>query len=203
MNGAAATTERPEVSKIIDFEAARRARASSAATAERLAALPLGLNASTGASTSPIDEEVARQGASTEAELDLTRLVHSIEEQAFEDGVENDLSRGVERLIKRYGTATIDALSRLYFSGVVSPAILSEGLLWLGQIEDDESYESRFCFLVYCLRDDEPAVRSSAALGLAFLEDPRAVPYLRREARVERIDLLRSRLEKVADELSA
>lgn len=143
------------------------------------------------------------QHESLEAELELRRTLNSVPDELFEDGVENELSRAIPRLVARFGAAAVEAIARLYLGRMVPRDIMSEVLRWLGRVEDEATCEARFWFLIYCLRDDSPAVRSAAALGLASLEDVRAVPYLRREAGAESIGLLRCRLEKVANELGA
>lgn len=143
------------------------------------------------------------QRESLEADLELRRTLNSVPDELFEDGVENELSRAIPRLIARFGDAAVQAVARLYLARMVPHDIMSEVLRWLGRVEDEASCDARFWFLIYCLQDDNLTVRSAAALGLASLEDVRAVPYLRREAGAEPTGLLRCRLEKVANELGA
>jgi hypothetical protein len=134
----------------------------------------------------------------------IQRLARFSDEETFEDGIETELSRGVSYLLERYATPAVQAISDLYLAGLLNPVILSEILPWLGRTQQSDTMDrdSRFWLLVYCLRDPHPFVRSGAALGLAALDDPRAVPYLLREAQTERIPLLRERLINVAEELS-
>ena len=121
----------------------------------------------------------------------------------FEDGVHNELSRAIQPLLQQYGQLTVDALSDLYITRLIGPAMISEVLPWLGRTEVRDSLDrnSRFWFLVYSLRDSNASVRGEAALGLASLDDKRAIPYLQQAAASESIQLLRRRLRKAADEL--
>jgi hypothetical protein len=137
-------------------------------------------------------------------QAEIQRIARLSDDEAFEDGVETELSRGASYLLERYGAHAARAMSDLYLAGLLKPVILSELLPWLGRADETDSidHETRFWLLVYSLRDSHPFVRSGAALGLAALGDRRAVPYLRREAQTESIGLLRDRLISVADELS-
>jgi hypothetical protein len=137
-----------------------------------------------------------------EAELELRRTLNLVDDEVFEDGVENEVSRAIPLLVACFGSAAVEATARLYLDHIMTPGIISEVLRWLGRVEHAASHETRFWFLIYCLRDDDPRVRSAAALGLASLEDDRAAKYLQRQAQVEPVDLLRSRLEKLANELT-
>jgi len=56
--------------------------------------------------------------------------------------------------------------------------------------------------MAHSLNDGDASVRDGAAIGLAALEDPRAVPFLERAATREQVSLLRSRLEEAIRELS-
>jgi hypothetical protein len=202
MNGATNPVQGAGTGTLIDFVAARRGvRERSANTVEPFEAQPTDLpHAST---ESRKQDPAALERAQIEAEAEFVRLIQSTDDEAFEAGVENELSLGIERMIQQYGPQGVYAIGSLYLSGTMSPTMLAEALPWLGQVEDDTTHEPIYWFLVYCLRDGHPWVRSSAALGLASMEDSRAAPYLRREARTESIRLLQSRLQKVADELAS
>ncbi len=134
-----------------------------------------------------------------EATLELQRQAISWGSgEAFEDGMENEVSQTVDFMIQYYSTAAVDALRDLYFSGQLRPVYFAEALLWLGQIEDPFSHDARFSFLLTCLLEKDLRVRSAAAIALASLEDERAAASIAREARTEENPLLRRRLEKVA-----
>lgn len=143
----------------------------------------------------------ARQ-ALHEAELEVARLARNAQSEIFEDGIDNEVSASIEALIARFGSSLVDAISAQYLFGQLPRNVMAECLRWLGRVDHPLSRNSRFWFLVYCLRDDDSTVRSASALGLASLEEVRAVPYLNRAAESEPIDLLKARIGKVADELA-
>ena len=191
-------------SNVIELRTVRRRRQSSARTAAPFASTPTPLAPQPRSSTASMEPRATTtQWQSLEAELELVRALNLVHDEIFEDGVENELCAAIPRLIGRFGPAAVEATARLYLEEAMAVDVLAEVLRWLGRVEHEPSRDARFWFLIYCLRDDSPAVRSAAALGLASLEDTRAVPYLRRQAHTEPIDLLGRRLEKVANELAS
>jgi len=189
-------------SNVVDFQTAVRRRQLSATTAEVFESIPTVLRSGSTSSTAvPQLGIAAAERQLLEAERELHRMVNLAGDEVFEDGVENQVSRTVPSLVARFGSAAVDATARLYLDGLLPTDITCEVLRWLGRVDHDASQETRFWFLIYCLRDGDPHVRSASALGLASLEDGRAVKYLRRQRLAEPVGLLRSRLENVANEL--
>ena len=121
--------------------------------------------------------------------------------EPFEDGIDNEVSRDIEWLVMHYKTAAIDALRDSIDAHEIRPHIVSEVLLWLGQIDDPYTRESRFYLLLSCLKDEESWIRSSAAVALASIEDYRAAGSMARQAAREENAMLRARLESIALEL--
>jgi hypothetical protein len=136
------------------------------------------------------------------ARLEIHRLVRLVGDEVFEDGIENTLSRGIEHLIDEFGNYLIDALSLEHLTKDLPADVISEALLTLGHVDHGATHATRLWFLVFCLRDANPAVRAAASLGLSSLEDPRAAPYLERAADSEQIPLLKATIQKVANELT-
>jgi len=186
---------------VVEFPSAVR-RVLSSRTAGLFETIPDALKSEPSSSTAvPQLGIAAAERQLLEAERELQRMANLAGDEVFEDGVENEVSRAIPPLVARFGSAAIEAVARLYLGHAIAGDVVSEVLRWIGAADHEASRDSRFWFLVYCLRDGDSRVRSAAALGLASLEDARAVPYLRREAQVEGVGLLRSRLEKVANEL--
>lgn len=136
-------------------------------------------------------------------EREVSELAGRVYGQAFEDGVRNEISSGVETLLRSQNRRLIEFLAGMYRSRALNPSFWAEVLPWLGRFDHPVTRESRFWLLVSCLRDSDPSVRSAASLGLAALEDSRAIPYLRQAMESEKVDVLRSWLEKSVAELDA
>ena len=186
---------------VVEFSSAVR-RVLSGRTAGLFETIPDALKSEPSSSTAvPQFGIAAAERQLLEAERELQRMANLAGDEVFEDGVENEVSRTVPTLVARFGSAAVDATARLYLDGLLPTGITCEVLRWLGRVEHDASQETRFWFLIYCLRDGDPRVRSASALALASLEDHHAVKYLRRQRLAEPVGLLRARFEKVANEL--
>ena len=181
---------------IVDFvEAKQRLRAHTSATAGGAIQLPLAL------SSTADTQNRNRVEQNAAAELELQLVAASAVAEHFEDGVENSVSRAIETAVFAYGSSAVEALGKLHAAGAFAPEVLGEALLWLGRLRHPDSRRSRFWFLTYALRDLDPSIKSSAALGLASLQNADAAPYLQREAEATDIPMLRTRLRKLAEEL--
>jgi hypothetical protein len=124
-------------------------------------------------------------------------------DEARDDETGSALLAQLESLVWRFGSWLTQAIGDMHEAGEVGGRALREVLPLLGEIDHPGSHVSRCWLLKHCLADADPWVRSGAALGLAELRDPGAIPYLRRQARVEEFNLLRERLLQVAEELGA
>lgn len=122
-------------------------------------------------------------------------------DEIFEDGMCSEFSTRLEALVIDYGDACIEAVAKLLIYEEARPEIASEALRCLGRIDHPSSYSQRLWLLEKCLLSPSGAVRDAAALGLASLDDPRALPYVRQAADRERIPLLRTFLQQVVDQL--
>jgi hypothetical protein len=134
----------------------------------------------------------------------LQRIVITFDkakELLFEDGIESDFSRELVSLIKSYGDIAMRVLANLILNEEVNAEIASEVLRWLGQMEDPKTYSHRLGLLEQSLYCSSARVRDGAALGLAFLDDPHAVPDLREAIQREPYPELREDMEQVLEQL--
>jgi HEAT repeat protein len=145
--------------------------------------------------------------AQQEVQKDLNQRVFALfgaaKEQNFEDGMESEFSKGLLELVKECGADTIEALAPLIIEEKVNPEVASEALRWLGQIEHPVSYRARLWLLERGLRCSSARVRDGAALGLAFLDDPHAIPYLQQAIQQEHVSELRADMEQVLAQLES
>jgi len=149
-----------------------------------------------GSSTLPPDQP---DEISNEFEI----LFDKAKEEVFEDGMESEFSKNLVFLIKKYGNAAIVVLERLIGAEQVNTEVASEAMRWLGHLEHPITYRSRLHLLERSLHNLSTRVRDGAALGLASLDDPHAIPYLKWAIEREEYEELRHDLEQVLTQLES
>lgn len=136
-----------------------------------------------------------------EIRLILSDLLARAREETFEDGMESQFSKALISYIKRYGNAAVKVLTEYILSEHVNAEIASEALRWIGHIEDASTYESRLWLLGRGLLSASSRIRDAALLGLAFLNDPQAIPLLEAAIQRERIQELREDMKQALEDL--
>lgn len=124
-------------------------------------------------------------------------------EENFESGVESEFSRKLLLIIEKYGELAIRALGLGILANEWNPEVISEALRWIARIADPSTYASRLWLLERSLFSPHSRIRDGAALGLASLDDPSAIPYLEAAIAREPIRELRGDLEQALDQLRA
>ena len=119
----------------------------------------------------------------------------------FEDGIENDFSKGLFKIIQTFGTEVMPEISRLILSKEVNADVAAEALRWLGLIDDSNSYAFRLWILEECLISSSARVRDAAAVGLSYLDDPHATEPLRKAIGREDYEELRADMRQVLNQL--
>lgn len=195
MNGESAA--RTKTADVIDITVYRDHRRSSVATQQTNDIPP-----PAAASTDPRNDHAVVLELERQAKAEIVRLAGLSEDETFEDGMDNTLSRGVTKLVVELGGAAVRALRSAYVSGQIDASFLEEAIRWLGSLDDHEQTRSdRFWLFVWGLRDTDKRVKDASTLALASLEDPAAAPYLEWEAEGEEIPALKSFMRRVAAEL--
>lgn len=133
----------------------------------------------------------------------VARLFRAAKEEEFEDGMESDFSKGLRSLVTAYSKRAIEAMTHLIVYEKVNPEVASEALRSLGSLEDVESYQYRRWLLERALQCSSPVVRDGAALGLAFMDDPHAIAYIRQAINREQCSELREDMEQVLVQLES
>ena len=133
---------------------------------------------------------------------ELQTLVFSAKDEVFEDGIETGFSRGLVAYIERYGELALQVLTDFIISERINPEIASEGLRWIGRIENPYSRLSRRRLLEWCLLNcNSSRVKDGALLGLASMDDPSSIPYLELAVERETIQELRQDMGQVLEQL--
>lgn len=146
------------------------------------------------------DSTVLREH-SIEIDKEAECLFEVAKEQVFEDGMESNFSRELISLVEKYGNTAIGVITRLVVTEQANAEVASEALRWLGRMEHSLTYQSRMFLLERSLYSRSARIRDGAALGLASLDNPHAIPHLRRAIHREKNRLLRNCLEQVLFQL--
>ena len=140
-------------------------------------------------------------GPAAQVRDQLAALCAAARGEYFEDGVESPFSRELVCLIEEHGEAAVEPLAELIGHDLIGDEVASEALRWLGLMERGPAYGGRRRLLEDCLRSHSLKVRDGAALGLSFLNDPHAIPYLNRAIEREERQWLRQEMQHVVEEL--
>ena len=119
----------------------------------------------------------------------------------FEDGMENDFSRELISFVERHGNSAIDVVAEIILAEDVSPAVASEALRWLAEVDDFSSYQKRLWLLESSLYCSSAVVRDGAVVGVASMDDPSAIPYLQKARDKEPLGDLRKDMDQVLEQL--
>lgn len=154
----------------------------------------------TGAPSEALHEVISSSRSSADMEelaRELDRKFVRWQSLRFEDGIENELSRTLYRLLMERPKALIEALAGILVAEKVSPRVAGEALRHLGRFTHAPSHQERLWLLARSLRLASPLTKDGAALGIAHLNDPAAIPYLQAAIAAEPGGTLRDDLEDV------
>jgi hypothetical protein len=133
----------------------------------------------------------------------LKALFREARSITFEDGMESDFSRELVRLVRQYGKTAMAVITSLIVNDNVNAEVAAETLRWLGRVDHPPSHHDRLWLLERSLLSTSVLVRDGAALGLASLDDPHAIPYLRQAIDREKYASLREDLKQVHYQLES
>jgi hypothetical protein len=151
--------------------------------------------------TEATENVTAYQEPAQDLSAKMVALFAAAKDEYFEDGMESDFSRGLVRLIHAYGEKAVIELAFLILLDQTNAEIASEALRWLGHMEDARSYQRRLWLLERSLFMRSGRIRDGAVLGLASLDNPHAIRYLRQAIDQEPSPELRHDMEQVLAQL--
>jgi hypothetical protein len=119
----------------------------------------------------------------------------------FEGGVNNAFSDGIEHVVRKYGNEGVEELRKVFCS-TQNISCVGEALRKFGLIENETTMDERFRTLVALLKHWSPVVRDAATIGLAYLDDPRAIAPIEEAIQTERVPVLRREMEAAREQLA-
>ena len=147
--------------------------------------------------------EPRRERPSAQVIEEVAALLSAATEESFEDGMESALSRGIEQVIRRHGRQAVAELTARIICETTNHEVASELLRWLGRMTHPQTLQARRWLLERTLFCSSPRVRDAAGLGLASLDDPHAILYLRQAIERELCPELREDLRLTLTQLEA
>lgn len=157
------------------------------------------------ATESPAVQELATTGAIRNAiARRFQALIDASRDERFEDGMDSNLSVGMRVLFRNHGQDFAHVLEeQLKKDRMLSQRVLVAILHALGSIEDSATKDWRFATLVSFLHAKAPNVRDAAAVGLAYLDDRRAIPYIEQAIERETSKTFQEDLRAVVEQLAS
>jgi hypothetical protein len=114
--------------------------------------------------------------------------------QDYEAGTESDFSRRFSALVRGMGRPAVQALAQVIDYGLAPRDMLSEALVWLGDLRDASTQAVRRALLTEALRARDLYLRGGAITGLCLLGDHAALPDLRRALDKEQVPEFREQI---------
>ena len=115
--------------------------------------------------------------------------------------MESGFSRDLVSLIKTYGDVAVEAIAGLTLSAEIDSEVMGEALHRLGSIDHPQTQLSRLELLFQCLESPSADVRDGAVVGIAFLDNLRAIPFLKQSIQQEKHAGLRADMQQVIEQL--
>jgi hypothetical protein len=107
------------------------------------------------------------------------------------------------RLSAALGALLPAARSRFAAGGPTQQATcIGEALRKFGLIENETTTGERFQTLIALLNHRSAVVRDGAMIGLAYLDDPRAIGAIEEAIRIEPLPVLRREMEAIREQLA-
>jgi HEAT repeat protein len=117
------------------------------------------------------------------------------------ENVESEFLIDLRAIVLKWGEQAVDALAGILFYERINKELASEALALLARMEDKSSYHRRLWLLESGLFSNTAQIRDAASLGLALLDDPQAIPYLRKAIEEENCEELRDDLKQILEQL--
>ncbi len=134
-------------------------------------------------------------------ELKYRWQFEGINNEYFEDGIENSISRTVRDLIRCHSFLGVQLLERIINSKNTHPHVTAEALRWIGYIKDTFTKQARRILLEKHIKSESYIIRDGAILGLAYLLDPDSINAINNALKEESSKELREDLLKLKKQL--
>jgi hypothetical protein len=107
----------------------------------------------------------------------------------------------VSEIVFRYEGFGVCEISHLIETQKIDPEIAEHVLRAVGDLDHKETHKSRFWALTRALKSSSSAIRDGANVGLAYMDDPEAIPAIKDGIEREQSPLLRKLLQRTLAQL--
>jgi len=119
--------------------------------------------------------------SSEQLRLDIGHIFAAAAEEEFEDGMDNEFTRALLRTVRQHGNIAVNELEHVILNEQVSSECAGEALKWLGDMEHEPTRLYRRWLLEKALVECPSMIaRDGANVGLALMDDPHAIPFLKK-----------------------
>jgi len=148
-------------------------------------------------STALATADTSMRALDPETKAQLDSILERVRQEIVEDGMTNTITMELPRLVANHYRSVLPAIAALTDGSRTSAAVTAELLKEVGRVRDAISHFDRRWLLEDALSSPNPAARDGAAVGLSWLQDPRAAESVRVAAEREAIPQLKTDLEEV------
>lgn len=131
----------------------------------------------------------------------IEKLFKSAREGFFDDSFVEDFSTKLTYIVRRGGDSAIVALAPFVIGKTANTEVAAETLRSLSHVDDASSYNFRLTLVLTALQSPSSWIRDAATLALATMDDPAAVPFLRKALDRETNQELRLNMQPVLEYL--
>jgi hypothetical protein len=130
-----------------------------------------------------------------ETNISTISVLDAYQCEEFDTDVSYDFTNAINRLIQSKGKRLFHAIDQLLNTRSVSEDMVFEILRAFGRIDDENTKEARYEFIIRFLKNESPIIRDGAITGLSFLDDKRALLQLRMLFEKESIPTLKNNIK--------
>jgi len=131
----------------------------------------------------------------------IEELFKSAREGFFDDSSLDNFSTKLTYIVRRGGDSAIVALAPFVVGKTANTEVAAETLRSLGHIDDAASYNFRLTLILTALQSASSWIRDAATLALGAMDDPAAVPFLRKALDRETNQELRLNMQPILEYL--
>lgn len=121
--------------------------------------------------------------------------------EVFYDGEQSWFSQALTFFINKHGLNAFKALNDFLFTKKQTPSITAEALNWISEIRHAPSMAHQWYILEKMLEHSNAKIRDAAVLGFSIIDDPKAIPLLRKTEEIEPIPEIKQLIRQVITQI--